>query len=258
MPLNADGGAALDVPDRLILALDHPAAAPALSMVADLRGACSFYKIGLELFTACGPGIVSAVKEAPAQVFLDLKLHDIPQTVARAAAAAAALGVRLLTVHAAGGLAMVRSAVQAAGPIVLGVTVLTSLDLADLAAVGTSAASLTDLVVRRALLCQEAGALGVVASPREVRALRAACGPSFLIVTPGVRPLQAAAADPPGLNDDQKRTGSARQAVADGADALVVGRPVRDAQDRLAAVAALRAEINAGLADRDNDRDRAS
>jgi orotidine-5'-phosphate decarboxylase len=225
-------------------------------MIAGLQGACSLYKVGLELFTACGPSIVSAVQDTPAQVFLDLKLHDIPQTVARAAAAAAALGVRLLTVHAAGGLAMIRSAVEAAGPIVLGVTVLTSLDLADLAAVGTSAPSLTDLVVRRALLCQEAGALGVIASPREVRAIRAACGPSFLIVTPGVRPQiqDAAQAAGPGQADDQKRTGSARQAIADGADAVVVGRPVRDAKDRAAAVAALRAEIQAGLDDRHGGR----
>lgn len=251
-------GAALETPgdageaaEHLAIALDHPTADAALRQVDALRGVCRWYKIGLELFIAGGPPIVAAVQARGGRVFLDLKLHDIPETVARAVQAAGDLGVELITVHAAGGVEMVRRA--AAGPVrVLAVTVLTSLDLADLAPLGVSAPSIEALVVRRAQLCLAAGAAGVVASPREVRALRAACGPDFLLVTPGVRaaaPDQAAAG-----RDDQKRIGLARQAIAEGADLLVVGRPVRDAQDPVAAAQALLRDIAAGRNERREQR----
>jgi orotidine-5'-phosphate decarboxylase len=178
-------------------------------------------------------------------VFLDLKLHDIPETVRRAARAAAVTGAELLTVHAAGGRAMLEAAVAGAAEgadggapatRVLAVTVLTSLDVKSLDAVGTRVGSVEELVVKRALLARDAGCAGVIASPLEVRAIRAAVGHEPLIVTPGVRAASAG-------GDDQRRTGTARQAIADGASAVVVGRPIRDAADPVAAARALVAEL---------------
>jgi len=226
--------------ERLIVALDVTALDAALALIDRLGGAATRFKVGLELFCAEGPRAVEAVRARGGRVFLDLKLHDIPETVRRAARAAATSGAELLTVHAGGGAAMLEAAVAGAaeggGARVLAVTVLTSLDLADLAAVGTVATSVEALVVQRALLAQKAGCAGVVASVHEARAVRAAVGPGFLIVTPGVRPAG-------GERADQKRVATAAEAVAAGADAVVVGRPIRDAADPRAAALALLAEL---------------
>jgi orotidine-5'-phosphate decarboxylase len=222
--------------DKLIVALDHPAADAALAQVAALGDAVARYKVGLELFIAEGRALVDELHRRDKRVFLDLKLHDIPETVRRAAEVAAKLGVDLLTVHAAGGRAMLEAAVAGAGNTkVLAVTVLTSLDAQDLAADGigdgTEAA-----VLRRARLAHAAGCAGVIASPHETAAIRAQLPSPFLIVTPGVR-LAAA-------GDDQKRVATPKAAIAAGADAIVVGRPIRDAKDRRAAADEILRELS--------------
>lgn len=194
-------------------------------------------KVGLQAFAAHGPRAVELAREH-APVFLDVKLHDIPNTVAGAAAAAAGLGVSLLTVHASGGPAMVRAAVEAApGVTVLAVTVLTSLDGDDLAAVGQAGAA--DQVPRLALLARGAGAGGIVCAPPDARAVRSAVGPDAVLVTPGVRPAAV-------HGDDQARTATPAEALAAGADLLVVGRPVTRAGDPLAAVRAILDGLPAG------------
>jgi orotidine-5'-phosphate decarboxylase len=210
---------------RLIVALDVPDAAQALAFADKLGDTVERYKVGLELFTAEGPRIIAELRARGKRVFVDLKLHDIPETVGRAAAAVGRMGADLLTVHAAGGVEMMRRAVQAAPETrVLAVTVLTSLDAAGLHADGVDPSLSTEgVVLRRARLAQEAGCAGVIASPLELKALRGSCPPSFMVVTPGIRLATAA--------DDQKRVATARQARLDGADAVVVGRPIRDAQD---------------------------
>jgi len=212
------------VNDRLIVALDFPEAKEALAFVDRLGPTVERYKIGLELYTACGPSIVEELRRRDKRVFVDLKLHDIPETVGRAAAVIGKLGAELLTVHAAGGVEMMRRAVQAAPETrVLGVTVLTSFDVSDLHADGISSDSTAEQVLRRARLAEQAGCAGVIASPLELKALRAILPPGFLIVTPGIRPATSA--------DDQKRVATPKQAKLDGANAIVVGRPIRDAQD---------------------------
>jgi orotidine-5'-phosphate decarboxylase len=222
--------------DRLIVALDVETLAAAEALAERVAGVAGWLKVGLELFTAVGPEGVRALARR-GRVMLDLKLHDIPETVARATARAAELGVGLLTVHTAGGRKMLEAAVRARGPVrLLGVTVLTSLDDADLAEVG-SGPSVAALVARRAALAAAAGLDGVVAAPSEAAALRAAVPPAFLIVTPGVRPAGAAAGD-------QKRVATPRAARAAGADLVVVGRPIRDAADPRAAAAAVAAELD--------------
>jgi orotidine-5'-phosphate decarboxylase len=214
--------------ERLIVALDHPNADKALEQVHDLGDAAVRYKVGLELYVAEGKRLVEAVHKAGKRVFLDLKLHDIPETVRRAAEVASAMGVELLTVHACGGKKMLEAAVAGAGKTkVLAVTVLTSLDLADIRADGSAAASVEELVLRRAKLAAESGCAGVIASPLEAKAIREACGPGLLIVTPGIRLADG--------GDDQKRVATPALARASGADAIVVGRPIRDAADRRAA-----------------------
>jgi len=221
--------------ERLIVALDHPELASALKLVELLGDAVEFYKVGLELFIQEGASAVEALRARGKRVFLDLKLHDIPETVKRAAAQAARLDVELLTVHASGGQAMLRAAVEGAGAKtrVLAVTVLTSLDLADLRADGIPAASTEEQVVRRAILARDAGCAGVVASPLEAAAIRRRVEGALLIVTPGVR----LAAPAPDAGDDQKRVETPRAALKAGADAVVVGRPIRDAADPRAAAA---------------------
>jgi orotidine-5'-phosphate decarboxylase len=230
--------APLDPGNRLIAALDVPTRADADALIGRLGGVPSWVKIGLELFVAEGPQLVRDVA-ARARVMLDLKLHDIPETVARATRQAGALGAGLLTVHAAGGKAMLEAAVRAAresgATRVLAITVLTSLDDADLAAIG-AVGPVADLVVRRARLAADAGCDGVVASPHELAAIRAAVGDRLLIVTPGVRPAGADAGD-------QKRIMTPRAARAAGADLVVVGRPLRDASDPAAAARAIAAEL---------------
>jgi orotidine-5'-phosphate decarboxylase len=226
-----------DPGNRLIAALDAANRRDADALVERLAGVPSWCKIGLELFCAEGPSIVSDYVVHGRRVMLDLKLHDIPETVSRATARAAGLGAGLLTVHASGGRAMLEAAVKAAGATqVLAVTVLTSLDDADLAQIGAQG-PVAELVVRRARLAIEAGCAGVVASPHEIAAVRAIAPPGFLIVTPGVRPAGAAVGD-------QKRVMTPRQARDAGADLVVVGRPLRDAADPAAAARAVVAELS--------------
>ncbi len=224
--------------ERLIVALDHPDLQSALAQVDLLGDAARRYKIGLELYVSAGRAAIDELVARGRRVFLDLKLHDIPETVERAARAATlGGGVDLLTVHASGGFRMLAAAVAGAGDArVLAVTVLTSLDETDLAADGNPL-PVEDLVVRRALLAESAGCAGVVASPREVAAIRKKVRPDFLIVTPGVRAHNARG------SDDQKRTATAQEARRAGADAVVVGRPIRDAEDPRAAALAFAAEL---------------
>jgi orotidine-5'-phosphate decarboxylase len=230
---------AFSVGNRLIAALDTPNRADADAFVARLGGVPGWVKIGLELFCAEGPAIVRHFTARTLAVMLDLKLHDIPETVARATARVASLGAGLLTVHAGGGRAMLEHAVRAARDAgdtkILAVTVLTSLDDTDLAQIGCAGA-VADVVRKRAELAVQAGCDGIVASPREVAALRAVVPREFLIVTPGVRPAGADAGD-------QKRVMTPRDARNAGADLVVVGRPLRDAPDPAAAARAIVAEL---------------
>jgi orotidine-5'-phosphate decarboxylase len=230
---------AFSVGNRLIAAIDTPTRSAADALVGALAGVPSWIKIGLELFCAEGPAIVRDYTARRVAVMLDLKLHDIPETVARATAQVAALGAGLLTVHAGGGRAMLEHAVRAARDAgetrILAVTVLTSLDDADLAQIGAHG-PVADLVVRRAELAVAAGCAGIVASPHEVALVRARVPREFLVVTPGVRPAGTAAGD-------QKRVMTPRDARAAGADLVVVGRPLRDAPDPAAAARAIVAEL---------------
>ncbi len=225
--------------NRLIAALDVASRDDADLLVARLGGAASWIKIGLELFCAAGPEVVRA-HAATSRVMLDLKLHDIPETVARATRQVAQLGAGLLTVHAGGGRAMLEAAVGAAREVgetrILAVTVLTSLADADLAEIGATG-PVSELVVRRARLAIAAGCDGVVTSPHEARAVREIAPPGFLIVTPGVRLATV------GATDDQKRIATPAAARAAGADLVVVGRPLRDAPDPAAAARAIALEL---------------
>ena len=222
--------------NRLIAALDVATRAQADDLLTRLAGVPSWVKIGLELFTSLGPSIVEEVAARGYKVMLDLKLHDIPETVARATAAVANLGASLCTVHAAGGRTMLEAAVAAAGPMrILAVTVLTSLDEHDLEEIG-ALGPMANLVVRRAQLATSAGCGGVVASPNEVSALRAALPSASWLVTPGIRPSGSPAGD-------QKRITTPTIARRAGSDLIVVGRPIRDAADPAAAARAIVAEL---------------
>ena len=226
--------------DRLIIALDVPTAAAAKAVVRDLGSLVSTFKIGLQLFTAAGPDLVREIVGEGHKVFLDLKFHDIPNTVAQAVKSAADLGVSMLTVHAAGGAKMLEAAAKAAAesksrPLVLAVTVLTSLSDAELQETGVSGRAL-DQVLRLASLARASQCGGVVASPQEVRELRRELGEGFAIVTPGVRPAGSE-------KSDQARTATAEEAIAAGASHLVVGRPILQSKDPKKAVAALLHEI---------------
>jgi orotidine-5'-phosphate decarboxylase len=235
-------------PDALIVALDVNSRESALSLVAALKPKVARFKVGMELFTACGPALVREILNGGGQVFLDLKYHDIPSTVARAAVEAARLGVGMLTVHLSGGLLMARRAAdevethcqihRLARPKILGVTVLTSLTPADLEQIGVTR-PLPEQVAALAAMARSAGLDGVVASPQEVRAVRQACGRELLIVTPGVRP---AGSEP----DDQSRTLTPREAIAAGADYVVVGRPIARARDPLEAAETILLEMAGG------------
>lgn len=229
--------------DRIIFPLDLPSEAEAKRYIRLLADAVGLFKVGLELFVRSGPEIVRFIHSAgPAGVFLDLKLHDIPETVSRAMAGIAALDVRLATVHCGESPRMLEAAVAAGrGRVgVLGVTVLTSVSAADLSAAGFGEAFAGDvsrLVLRRAQMAKNAGCAGVVCSGLEVRAIKEVFGREFLAVTPGIRPSWAAA------QDDQKRVTTPAQAVAAGADYLVIGRPIRDAADPREAAFRTAAEI---------------
>jgi orotidine-5'-phosphate decarboxylase len=226
---------------RILVALDVPTRDAALALADALSGVVGGYKIGSQLFTAEGPAIVRALVARGDRVFLDLKYHDIPNTVAGAVSAAADLGVWMVNVHASGGPAMMGAARRAADdsagrrgtppPLVIAVTVLTSLDAGTLQQVGVPGTPI-EQVVRLARLSQDAGLDGIVASPQEVVAVREACGPAFVIVTPGIRGGSAAAGP-----DDQQRTATPAGAIAAGSSYLVVGRPITGASDpRQAAV----------------------
>jgi orotidine-5'-phosphate decarboxylase len=221
----------------ILVALDVPEASRALALADQLRGAVGGFKIGKQLFTAEGPAIVRALAGRGDRVFLDLKFHDIPNTVAGAVAAAVATGAWMVNVHCSGGAAMMRAAAHSADaaaaalgvprPLVIGVTVLTSMDAAALSEVGV-ARTVMDQVLRLARLAQASGLDGVVASPLETAAIREACG-AFAIVTPGIRAGGEAG------SDDQARTMSADEAMKAGATYLVIGRPITGAPDPRAA-----------------------
>jgi orotidine-5'-phosphate decarboxylase len=230
--------------DRLAFALDLPTLELAELAVDELASEVGVFKVGLELFVRAGPAAVLRVARHGHPVFLDLKLHDIENTVESAVASAAALGVRYLTIHAGGGPGMVERAArraEAESPDlrILAVTVLTSLTEADLRAVGVLHTP-AEQVARLAKLALEAGAHGLVCSAEEVGELRRAHGPGPILVTPGIRPAGAA-------SQDQKRTSTPGAAIRDGASLLVVGRPIRDAADRAEAARAVVHEIEAAL-----------
>lgn len=227
---------------RVIVALDFPEGKDALAMAARLDPAICRVKVGKELYTAAGPQLLEQLQKSGFEVFLDLKYHDIPNTVAAACLAAARLGVWLINVHALGGRAMMHAARGAlaglrAPPRLTAVTLLTSMGAADMEDVGLSGTP-QEAVVRLARLAQACGLDGVVCSPREAAVLRGECGKTFLLVTPGIRPAS-------GETDDQQRIATPAAAVASGADYLVIGRPVTRAKDPLAALRAINDDIAA-------------
>jgi orotidine-5'-phosphate decarboxylase len=214
--------------DKLIVALDTDKLEAAEQLIDKLSFIVKIFKVGSQLFTACGPGVLQLIREKDAEVFLDLKFHDIPNTVNHAVEAACRYEPLMLTVHTLGGSQMLRATVEArqhsgARTKILGVTILTSLDKGQLEEIGLSA-SVNEEVLCLAQMAKAAGLDGVVASPQEVGILRQALGEDFIIVTPGIRP-----GDP--MSDDQRRTMQAKDAVLAGADYLVVGRPITQAPD---------------------------
>jgi orotidine-5'-phosphate decarboxylase len=242
--------------DQLLVALDVDTPDDARRLADQLRGAVGGFKIGSRLFTSHGPSIVEELIARGDRVFLDLKFHDIPNTVSGAVAAATRLGVWMVNVHAAGGSAMMRAAREAAdresshagrpAPLVIAVTMLTSLDEAVLDEIGMHGPIATQ-VERLALLARNAGLDGVVASPQEIAAIRVRCGSAFAIVTPGIRGGAAPVANSGSAagKDDQSRTLTAGSALAAGASYLVVGRPIIAASDPLAAAERIVAECRA-------------
>ena len=219
---------------RVIVPLDFPDAASALALAARLDPALCRVKVGKELFVAAGPSIVESLHGAGFEVFLDLKFHDIPNTVAGACRAAARLGVWMLNVHASGGETMMRAAREAVAsftkrPLVIGVTILTSLSTPELAPIGYTGTA-DEMVERLARLAQSAGLDSVVCSAQEGPRLRSACGPGFALVTPGIRLAES-------TKDDQSRVVTPVEAVRLGADYLVIGRPITQSQDPRATLA---------------------
>lgn len=230
---------------RLIAALDFSSAEAARQAVEEIGDAVSYYKVGMELYYAAGNEMIRFLKERDKKVFLDLKLQDIPNTVAGAMRVLTALGVDMVNVHAVGGKKMMQDAAAAVRdkadelgierPRLIAVTILTSMDETQFNGLNYKV-SIQEQVVALATLAREAGLDGVVASPQEAAAIRQACGPGFLIVTPGVRPSGSA-------TDDQSRIASPAQAFANGATHIVVGRPIMKAEDRRAAAQAIAEEI---------------
>jgi orotidine-5'-phosphate decarboxylase len=223
--------------DRLIVALDVETRAEAISLALELSPFASWMKIGLQLFTAEGPDLVRAVRETGANVFLDLKLHDIPNTVARAVESAARLEVKMLTLHLLGGSEMVRAAVETAPPslLLLGVTVLTSADHETLGAAGIDD-DIPRQVARLAKLGHDNGIGGLVASAHEIKVIRETAGPEIKLVVPGIRPSGV-------RRHDQKRTMTPREAIVAGADYLVIGRPITGASNPAEATQKILEEI---------------
>lgn len=232
--------------ERLIVALDAPDASRALELVDRLEGSCLWFKVGLELFTATGPSFLEQLSKRGLSIFLDLKFHDIPNTVAGAVRSAATLGARMMTVHALGGPAMLTAAREAlAGlsnpPELLAVTVLTSMDASQLKAIGVEDPPARQ-VERLAQMGLEAGLRGFVCSPEEVGSLRARTGPEGVLVVPGIRPAGAAMGD-------QKRVASPAEALRKGASYLVVGRPITQALHPAEAANAILQEMTRTLRD---------
>lgn len=231
--------------DRLIVALDVDSEGKAVSLVERLKNDVRFFKIGFELFTSCGPKIIERIKETDSEIFLDLKFHDIPNTVAKAAIAATRSGVFMFNIHSLGGYDMmketadvVKEEVSNSGvraPKILAVTILTSMDEKSLKKIGIDD-SIQNLVLRLSGLAFEAGLDGVVASPQEAKVIRKELGKDFLIVTPGIRPAWAA-------SGDQKRIATPKSALDAGADFIVVGRPITEAKDPVSAAKNILKEI---------------
>ncbi len=223
---------------ELIVALDFPELAPALKLVDAAGDSVRWYKVGKQLFTLCGPQVIAELKARGKNVFLDMKYHDIPNTVGGAVRSAAQIGADIINVHASGGPEMLKAAADAArdtGKIVIAVTVLTSMDAGSLAAIGVNATP-EEQVVRLAKLTQNAGLAGVVCSPLELNAIHANCGNDFLTIVPGIRPAGAAIGD-------QKRVMTPRMAAEAGASYIVVGRPITAAPDPCEAARAILADL---------------
>jgi orotidine-5'-phosphate decarboxylase len=235
----------LDPKDRLIVALDVPDARQALDLVDTLGDTCQWFKVGMELYYATGNALIQDLRNRGFDVFLDLKLHDIPNTVAGAVRSATAAGASLLTLHATGGAAMMTAAAQAAtapgSPRLLAVTVLTSMDANELAGIGITDTPAVE-ALRLAKLAQSCGISGMVCSAEEVAELRAKLGPETLLVIPGIRPKGSDA-------DDQKRIATPTEAIRQGASMLVVGRPITRADNPAATARAILDEIAAGASD---------
>lgn len=237
--------------NRIIAVLDVDSADIAREIVAELRDDVGAFKIGMQLFTAAGPIFVRELADSGIRVFLDLKYHDIPNTVACASVEAARLGVWMFNMHALGGREMMSTAVKAVDdvceregvrrPLMIGVTILTSADQGSLNEVGISH-DVADEVLRLAQLTAECGLDGIVASPHEVKMIREVLGPDFVVVTPGIRPETEPGRDF-ATSDDQKRVTSPSSAVAAGSDFLVIGRPILSAPDRRDAVRRIVEEI---------------
>jgi orotidine-5'-phosphate decarboxylase len=245
---SAEPGRMVGARKRLIVALDMSSTEVAEDMVRQLEGACQWFKVGLELFSAAGPAVVESLAARGHSVFLDLKFHDIPNTVAGAVRSAAALGARMMTVHAAGGQAMLAAARAALDgvadpPQLLAVTVLTSMDAEQLKATGVkrSPAEQVELLAR---MGWEAGIRGFVCSPQEVKAVRAMTGAEGVLVVPGIRPAGTEVPSPsPSHSDDQKRIATPAFALSAGASYLVVGRPITQAPDPAKAAEAILQEM---------------
>ena len=233
--------------DKLIIALDVESPAKALDLVKQLLNTAGMFKVGSQLFTSAGPQIVRDIIALDSKVFLDLKFHDIPHQVARAARSAAELGVSLFTIHASGGSEMMRRAVDAVAEVgaksgtrsaVLAISVLTSMDATSLSQIGITSTP-TESVLRLVKLAEASGVDGVVASPQEIENIRQAVpNPKFLVVTPGIRPSNNEA-----IREDQKRVATPEAAIAAGASYLVVGRPITGAPDPIAAAHSILAEM---------------
>ncbi len=239
----------MEAKERIVLALDVDTPREALELVDKLAGYVGVFKIGMQLYNSAGPGIVQQVHDLGGRVFVDLKLHDIPNTVGAAGKVLTRLNSFMFNVHAAGGRAMMRQVAEDSkneaqrlglnNPLILAVTVLTSISAKELAEeMCVTGMSVEDLVVKWARLAQESGLGGVVCSPQEIAPIRKACGPDFKIVTPGIRPLWSAA-------NDQKRITTPRQALDLGADYMVIGRPIVKADDPCAAAQKIIDELEA-------------
>jgi orotidine-5'-phosphate decarboxylase len=226
--------------DKIIVALDVPSAQEAQELIRRLGDRVGWFKVGLQLFAAVGPAIVEEIKKGGAKVFLDLKFHDIPNTVQQAVRSACALGADMLTIHLCGGSEMCRAAVQGraqSSTLLLGVTVLTSQNDQTLAEVGIKA-NVAEQVLLLATLAKAAGIDGLIASPHEIRLLRNRFGPRFTIVTPGIRPTGAD-------RGDQKRVMTPSEAIKAGSDYLVIGRSITGTADPVAALNGIEAELEA-------------